>query len=188
MQRWHIRDIILVTILAIFMGVIFWAIGPLYAVLAAALAPAGLQPLANELLLGIWVMAGPLAGFVIRIPGAATLGEFLGAAVEMFLGGTWGAATLISGAVQGIGSELGFAFTGYKRYNWLTLTLSAITTTLVTFLWDYFRSGYNAYHFGFLMLLLVVRFISVFVFGGVLTHLITNLLTRAHVLPSVSKS
>ena len=99
MKRWHIRDIILVTIIAIFMGVIFWAIGPVYTILAAALAPFGLQPLANELLLGIWVMAGPLAGFVIRIPGAATLGELLGAVVEMFLGGIWGASTLISGVL-----------------------------------------------------------------------------------------
>ncbi|HIW71962.1 MAG TPA: ECF transporter S component [Candidatus Levilactobacillus faecigallinarum] len=188
MQRWHIRDIILVTIIAIFMGVIFWVIGPLYAILSAALAPWGLQPLANEILIGVWVMAGPLAGFVIRIPGAATLGEFLGAAVEMFLGGTWGASTLISGAVQGIGSELGFAFMGYKRYNWLTLVLSAFTTTLVTFTWSFFREGYSAYHVGFLLFFFVVRFISVFVFGGILTQLITNLLSRAHVLPNLSKN
>jgi len=188
MQRWHIRDIILVTIIAIFMGVIFWVTGPAYSVLSGVLAPFGLQPFANDLLLGIWVMAGPLAGFVIRIPGSATLGEFLGAAVEMFLGGAWGAATLISGAVQGIGSELGFAIMRYKHYNWVTLTLSAITTTLVTFSWDYFRSGYNAYHFGLLMALLVTRFVSIFVFGGVLTRLITNLLARAHVLPQLSKN
>ncbi|KRL93529.1 ECF transporter S component [Levilactobacillus hammesii] len=182
MKRWHIRDIILVTIIAIFMGVIFWAIGPVYTILAAALAPAGLQPLANELLLGIWVMAGPLAGFVIRIPGAATLGELLGAVVEMFLGGIWGASTLISGTLQGFGSELGFILTGYKRYGWFTLVLSALTTTIVTFIWDLFRSGYAAYHLPFLLLLFCVRFLSVFIFGGVLTKLINNLLVRAHVL------
>ncbi|KRK36187.1 ECF transporter S component [Levilactobacillus parabrevis] len=182
MKRWHIRDIILVTIIAIFMGVIFWAIGPVYTILAAALAPFGLQPLANELLLGIWVMAGPLAGFVIRIPGAATLGELLGAVVEMFLGGIWGASTLISGVLQGFGSELGFIFTGYKRYGWFTLAMSTLTTTIVTFAWDLIRNGYTAYHLPFLLLLFVVRLLSVFVFGGVLTKLINNLLVRAHVL------
>ena len=186
MKSWHIRDIILVTILAIFMGVIFWIINPVYTVLAAALAPFGLQPLANEIVLGIWVMAGPLAGFIIRIPGSATLGEFLGAAVEMFLGGIWGASTLISGAVQGIGAEIGFAATGYKRYNWTSLFISCLTTAIVTFAWDLFRSGYAAYHPSFLVLLFVVRCISIFLFGGVLTKLITNLLARAHVLPNVS--
>lgn len=185
MKAWHVRDIILVTILAIFMGVIFWVINPVYTLLATALAPFGLQPLANEILLGVWVMAGPLAGFIIRIPGAATLGEFLGAAVEMFLGGIWGASTLISGAIQGLGAEIGFAATRYKAYNWVTLVLTSLTTTLVTFVWDLFRSGYASYHLGFLLLLLVVRFCSVFLFGGVLTKLITNLLARAHVLPNV---
>lgn len=182
MKQWHVRDIILVTILAIFMGVIFWVTGPVYTVLAAALAPFGLQPMANDMLLGLWCMAGPLAGFIIRIAGAATLGELLGSIVEMFLGGMWGASTLISGIVQGVGAELGFAFTGYKRYNWMTLVLSALTTTLVTFGWDFFRSGYNKYQFGFMMLLLLTRFVSVFIFGGVLTKLITNLLGRAHIL------
>lgn len=188
MARWHVKEIILVTILAIFMGVIFWVTGPLYTLLGAALAPLGLQPMANDLLLGLWCMAGPLAGFIIRIPGAATLGEFLGSVVEMFLGNMWGATTLISGIVQGIGSELGFALTGYKHYNWLTLVLSALTTTLVTFGWDFFRNGYNKYQLGFMLLLLMTRFISVFIFGGVLTKLITNLLNRAHILAPRAKA
>lgn len=64
-------------------------------------------------------MAGPLTGFVVRTFGSAFVGEFLGAAVEVFLGGQWGAGAFISGLVQGIGSELGFAFTGYKRYDWV---------------------------------------------------------------------
>lgn len=182
MKHWHIRDIILVTIIAIFMGIIFWAIGPVYTILQAALAPVGLSPLANELVIGIWVMAGPLAGFVIRIPGAATLGELLGSIVEMFLGGMWGASTLISGILQGFGSELGFICTGYKRYGWLTLVLSALTTTIVTFAWDMVRNGYAAYHLPLLLLLVGVRFVSIFLFGGVLTKLINNLLVRAHVL------
>ncbi|MFC6205960.1 MULTISPECIES: ECF transporter S component [Levilactobacillus] len=186
MKGWHVRDIIFVTILAIFMGTIFFVTGPLYTVLAAALAPAGLQPLANELLLGIWVMAGPLAGFIIRIPGSATLGEFLGAVVEMFFGGIWGASTLISGALQGIGSELGFALTGYKHYGWFTLALSSLTTAIVTFGWDMIKNGYASYHLGFMALLFVVRLLSIFFFGGVLTKLIANLLVRAHVLPSAA--
>ncbi|MCM6795981.1 ECF transporter S component [Levilactobacillus brevis] len=187
MKNWHLRDIILVTILAIFMGVIFWALNPVYTLLAAALAPLGLQPLANEILLGVWVMAGPLAGFIIRIPGAATLGEFLGAVVEMFLGGIWGASTLISGAIQGLGAEIGFAATGYKRFGWGSLALSTLTTTIVTFAWDLLRSGYATYHLNFLLLLFVVRLLSVFFFGGVLTKLIANLLIRVHVLPTTNR-
>lgn len=182
MQRWHLRNIILVTLLAIFLGVIFWAITPLYTVLTAVLVPFGLSSLANDLLLGVWVMAGPLAGYLIRIPGAAILGEFLGSVVEMFLGNAWGAGTLISGALQGLGAELGFTMTRYRHYNWLTLLLSALTTTIVTFAWSLIKEGYGAYHFQLLALLLGVRFLSIFCFSGILTHLIANLLVRAHVL------
>jgi ABC-type cobalt transport system, permease component. len=39
MARWHVKDIILVTILAIFMGVIFWVTGPLYTVFRCGSSP-----------------------------------------------------------------------------------------------------------------------------------------------------
>ncbi|WP_416354211.1 ECF transporter S component [Agrilactobacillus fermenti] len=182
MKQWHLREIIMLTLLSIFLGVIFWVTGPIYNVLAAALTPFGLAPAANDLLLGLWVMAGPLAGFMIRIPGSATLGEFLGAVVEMFLGGQWGAATMISGIVQGVASEAGFALVGYKKYNWLSLSLSVLTTTVLTFVWDLFRSGYGAYKPGMLVMLFFLRLLSIFVFGGILTKLIVSLLERSHMI------
>lgn len=181
-NAWHLRDIILLTLIAIFFGVIYWVIGPLYNLLTVALTPVGLGPAANDILIGVWVMAGPLAGYVFRKVGAATLGEFLGAVVEMFFGGQWGASTMISGVIQGLGSELGFALTGYKRYDWTSLGLSVVTTTIVTFGWDLFRNGYAAYHIGLLVALFVIRLASTFIFAGVLTRAITNLLDRTHLL------
>lgn len=117
-NAWHLRDIILLALIAIFCGVIFWVIGPLYNILTVALTPVGLGPAANDILMGVWCMAGPLAGIIFKRVGAAFLGEFLGSVVEMFLGGQWGASTMISGVVQGVASELGFTFTGYKNFNW----------------------------------------------------------------------
>lgn len=89
-NAWHLRDIILLTLIAIFFGVIYWVVGPLYNVLTVALTPIGLGPGANDVVMGIWVMAGPLAGYVFKKVGSATLGEFLGSIVEMFLGGAMG--------------------------------------------------------------------------------------------------
>ncbi|PWG00077.1 ECF transporter S component [Levilactobacillus bambusae] len=181
-SSWHLRSIILLALISLFFGVIFWVISPLYDVLTAILTPMGLAPFANEILIGVWCMAGPVAGYLLRIPVAAFLGEFIGAAVEMLLGSQWGASDLIAGAIQGVGSELGFTLTGYKRYNWGTLLLSAVTVTLVTFGWDMIKNGYGSYHLPLLLGLLAVRFLSNFFFGGVLTKAIVNLLDRAHVL------
>ena len=177
----HLRDIILIALIGIIFGVIYFAAGFVYNGLTVLLTPIGYGPMANDLTMGIWCMAGPLAGFLLRTPGAAFLGEFLGAAVEMLLGDQWGAANLISGAVQGIGSELGFTFTLYKMYNWLTLLISSLTLTFVTFGWDWFRNGYNK--FGFKNVYYFSgRLLSMFFFCGVLVMLIERLLERSHVM------
>lgn len=180
--RWHVRDIILLALIGILFGAIFLGTNFIYDGLTVALTPVGLAPLANDISMGLWIMAGPLAGFMLRIPGAGFLGEFLAAVGEMFFGGQWGASTMISGAIQGIAIELGFTLTGYRFYNWLTLLLSTLTSTLITFGWDMFRNGYAAFAPKMLILLVIVRFISIFFFGGILVKLITNLLERSHVL------
>lgn len=181
-HTFHLRDIILLALIAIIFGVIYYATGFIYNALTVALTPVGYGPMANDITIGIWCMAGPLAGFLLRIPGSSFLGEFLGAAVEMFLGNQWGAANLISGVVQGLGTELGFTLTLYKFYNWLTVILTSLTATFVTFGWDWFRNGYNHFAPHMLVVMLVVRFLSMFIFSGVLVKLIANLLKRTHVI------
>lgn len=178
----HLRDIILLALIGIIFGVIYHAAGFLYNGLTLLLTPVGYGPMANDITMGIWCMAGPLAGFMFRLPGASFLGEFLGAAVEMFLGDQWGAATLISGAVQGVGTELGFTLTGYRIYNWLTIIMVTIMTTIVTFAWDWFRNGYSHFAGQMLVVMIIVRLISIFFFTGVLNKLIINMLERAHVI------
>lgn len=181
-NSWQLRDIILMTLIAIFFGVIYWIIGPLYNILTIAMIPFGLGPAANDILMGIWCMAGPLDGYIFRKVGASILGEFLGSFVEMFFGGQWGASTLIYGIIQGAGSELGFALTGYKHYDWISLFLSVLTTTIVTFGWDLFRNGYINYSVSLLLILFIIRLISIFIFAGVLTRSIAGLLDRTHLL------
>ncbi|AVK64235.1 ABC transporter permease [Lactobacillus sp. CBA3606] len=180
-KAWHLSDIILIALIGIFFGAIFMGTNYVYDVLTALLAPVGLSGLANELLLGLWCMPGMLAGYLIRLKGAATLGELLASIVEMFFGGQWGISTLISGVTQGIGAELGYVITRYRHYDWFGLTASALTTTIVTFAWDLARNGYIKLQLWLLILYFVVRFCSMFLFGGVLTRLITNLLDRSHV-------
>lgn len=181
-HSFHLRDIILLALIAIIFGVIYYAAAFIYNGLTVLLTPLGYGPMANDITMGIWCMAGPLAGFMLRLPGAAFLGEFLGAAVEMFLGNQWGAANLISGAIQGVGTELGFTVTLYKVYNWGTVLVTSFFATLVTFAWDWFRNGYSHFAPNMLIIMLVIRFISMFVFSGVLVKLVINMLGRAHVI------
>ena len=181
-MKFHLKDIILLTLISIIFGIIYFAAGFIYNALTLLLTPIGYGPMANDITMGIWCMAGPLAGFMLRLPGASFLGEFLGAAIEMFLGDQWGAANLISGFVQGLGTELGFTVTAYRLYNWLTVIAVTLTTTITTFAWDWVRNGYNHFAPQMLIVMFIVRLLSVFIFSGVLNKLIINLLSRAHVI------
>lgn len=174
-RGWALRDVIFLAIIAIFFGVIYQLWGASYYFLSAT----PLKPYANDMTIGVWLMAGPLAGVLLQKFGATTIGEVLAAVVEMLLFSSWGAATLIYGFVQGIGSELGFALTGYKNWSKLGLILSVLTSTIVTFAWDLVNSGYMAYKSGMLITLFVIRLISVGLFAGVLVYLINALVAKS---------
>ena len=179
---YSLRDVIFVALVGIFFGVIFFAAIPLYNVLTVVLTPKGIAPMANDIVLGIWLMAGPMAAMLTRKMFACTLGEILGAFMEAIIGGQWGAATLISGLVQGIGSGLGFAMTGYRRFDKFGLLLSTITANLVTFGLSMLNEGYAKYEPKLIVLYLVVRFISIGFFSGVLVYLINRLVEKAGVM------
>ncbi len=61
-NKWSLRDVIFLAIIAIFFGIIYqvWS----YAYYALAATP--LKPYANDLTLGVWIMAGPLAGILLK--------------------------------------------------------------------------------------------------------------------------
>lgn len=177
-HTWSLRDVIFLAIIAIFFGVIY----QLWSFAYYAIAATPLKPYANDLTIGVWLMAGPLAGVLLKRIGATVIAEILAAAVEMMLFSSWGAANLIAGFVQGIGNELGFAMTGYKNWSKLGLLLSSIMATIVTFGWDWFQSGYSAYHFGMIVTLFIIRFISIGFFAGILVYWINQLVAKTNLL------
>lgn len=179
---YSLRDVAFIALTGIFCGAIFFGTTVSYNFLSAGLAAIGLGPFANDILLGLWMIAGPLAAMLTRKVGASTLGELLGSFVEMVLGGQWGAATLISGLIQGVGNGLGFAMAGYKHFDKLGLLLSNITGTIITFGWSMINEGYAKYNLGFLILLFVVRLISIGFFSGVLVYWINKLVEKSGIL------
>lgn len=181
-NTWNLRNIILLTLISIICGVIFFAAGFLYNAVSLLLTPWGLAPFANDALLGLWVLAAPLAGFIFKRAGAPVLASVIGSIVEMFLGGQWGISTIISGIEQGIASELGFTITGYKHFDKLAVVTTTLSTTIITFIWDLFRSGYNQYAPSLLVMLFIVRLLSIFILGVLLPKLVANMLEKSRVI------
>ena len=110
---WRVVDIVVASVVAVAVGVIFWAWSaawPLIEGLTVAFPPsAGLYT-------GGWLMAGVLGGLIIRKPGAALYFEVLAAAVSGVLGTQFGLSVLLSGAIQGLGAELVFLLFLYRKF------------------------------------------------------------------------
>lgn len=184
-KKWTLQQVVLLALLAFLFGGVFMGAALLYAALSAMLTPLGLAPFANEILFGLWIMAAPMAGMLIPRKGSATLGEVLAALAEMLYGSYFGPGVLLSGLIQGLGSELGFAITKYKRYDTVTLLYSGLGITAFSFTFEFFKYGYGAYGIGMILSLLAVRILSVLFFGVFLVSLVMKLYKRVQLLSAV---
>lgn len=112
--RWRTIDLIVVGTLGVAFGVAYWAWGMAYVVPSTALQTV-FPPLAG-ITSAPWLMAGVVGGLVVRRPGAALLTELIAAVVSALVGTQWGATVLVSGTLQGLGAEVGFAVFRYAAF------------------------------------------------------------------------
>ncbi len=175
-SSWSVKSVILVTLIGILCGVIYmYGVNTIYNVVKVAVSPTGASPVVDCAFAGLWFIAAPLSMYFVPTIGSGTIGETLAAVVEMFLGGQWGAMTLLYGIVQGAGNELGFfpKKSRYVDFSWLSCLLGAFGAGLAAFIYNYFVSGYNQYGVGLLTLLFLVNTASALIFDGVMVKLIT---------------
>lgn len=132
--QWRVVDIVVASVIAVACAVIFLAWIPLSAGPSTLLKP--LLPGVQGLLNGPWLIAGPLAGLIVRKPGAALYAEFVAAALELLILPAYGGSVLISGLIQGLGAELVFAFFLYRSFGPLVALLSGAVAGLAETLFD----------------------------------------------------
>lgn len=125
--RWRTVDIVTAAILAVVLGVVFWAWGLVWTPLSVVL---GLLPGLAGVLNGPWLIAGVLGALIIRKPGAALFTELLAATVSALIGAQWGFGTLLSGFVQGLGAEIIFAIVAYAQWRLWVAVVAAIGSAI----------------------------------------------------------
>ncbi|MGI6152205.1 MAG: ECF transporter S component [Christensenellaceae bacterium] len=182
--RWKLKDIIMVGILGVIFAVIYLAV--LYAGLGvtAVLTPYGLGTLGFEIFYGIWFMGATLAMYIIQKPGVAIVTEFLAAFLEMLMGNSGGPMVLLSGAMQGLGCELGFTVFRYKRYDMLSMCMSGIFAALISFAFGFIQAGFGLIDAGLLVVMLGVRIATAVLFAGVISKKTGDGLAKTGVLKS----
>ncbi len=132
-SSWRTVDIVVTAAIAVAFGVVIWAWNLLWA--AATPLFVALPP-AQNLMYGVWLVPGVLAGLVVRKPGAAFFAEVLAATVSLLLGSQWGLDAALSGVFQGAGAELGFAVARYRVWTVATALLAAALSAVGAWIHD----------------------------------------------------
>jgi energy-coupling factor transport system substrate-specific component len=175
---WRTRDILVVAIIGVAFGVVFWAWGLAW----SAFAPLNLVfPVLRDALYAVWLVPAVLAPLIVRKPGAALFAEMVAAGVSAILGSQWGVDTLLSGFVQGAAAELVFAFTLYRLWSWPVLAIAAIASAAAAWIHDW-ALYYPAISVDLQLARGVLMAISALVFVALGSVLLERSLRRAGVL------
>ena len=174
-----LRELVLVVVLGVVFGFLYWVFVQAWNALAIVMGPAG--DISQHLVFGSWLLVAPIALAILRRPGVGVLAEMLAATIEvLFLGSPVGPLLLLSAALQGIGSELPFVLTRYRRYGWGVFAASGALGASLVFAWTAYRMGW--YGQDLLALRLGIQVLSGIVLGGLLAKVIVRALERTGVL------
>lgn len=174
-----LKDIVLMVVLGVVFGFLYWALVQAWNGLAVLMGPAG--DLAQHVLLGGWLLVAPIAIAIIRRPGVGILAEVIASVVEVvFLGSPVGPLLVVAALLQGLGSEIPFALGRYRRFGWGRFAASGLLGATLVFGWSAFRFGW--YGQDVLVLRLVLQAVSGVVLGGLLAKVVVDALLRTGVL------
>lgn len=138
--------------------------------------------LAFAAICGGFYVSGPLCGYIIRKPGAATLAETMNGVAQVLSGNPNGVMVLAAGFLQGFMSDLGFAFFGYQRWGSPVIALSGALAPLLQQIPEVYFFGVGNMGIGYNLLALAIRMVSGAVYALVLVKPIAHGLARAGVL------
>jgi energy-coupling factor transport system substrate-specific component len=131
---------------------------------------------------GGFYISGPLCGYIIRKPGAATIAETMNGVAQVLSGNPNGIMVLGAGFLQGFMSDLGFALYGYKKWTLQAIALSGALAPLLQQVPEVYFFGVGDLGLPYHLLALVIRMISGAVYAIVLVKPIAHALANAGVL------
>ena len=181
-NKWELRDVILMASLGLIFAIIYLAVFNVGMGISAALAVTGLADFAFDIIYGVWFMAGTMAAYIMRKKGVGLLTELLASVIELLFGNAGGLSVVITGLIQGLGTELGFAVFRYRRWNLLSMSVAGILSGIFIYVYELFYLQYYMLspmmHVGHL----VIRSISAVVFSAVICKLAGDGLAKTGVM------
>lgn len=178
-HKWSLKEIIVMSALGVAFAPLYMAWIQVWALVTGLLGPIGL-----DIVFGFWFVVSIICAHIFRKPGAALISEWIAAVVQIPLGSPSGAWLILTGFVQGLGAELPFWLTKYKKFNTSVLVLSGVGAAIASFIYNWFRFGYSGLTPTLLITMLVIRMVSGAVLAGILGKGIAEGLAATGVLNS----
>jgi energy-coupling factor transport system substrate-specific component len=178
-KTWHTPDIVVVAVLAVAFGVIFWVMAGLWSVAEATFA---FFPPGKAAIYGVWLLPAVLGGLIVRKPGAAVATEFLAALISALLGNQWGTTVLLQGFLEGLGAEVIFLAFGYRSFRLPVAMLAAAGAGIAATLFDVAVWYKDLAWWSFKLPYIVIGSLSSLIIAGIGGHLLTRALARTGVL------
>lgn len=140
-------------------------------------------PIATSTIVGIYMIYGVLAMYIIRKPGAAAITYMIGAVVQTLIGNSYGMPAAFTAAIcYAVAVEGVFGVMRYKRWGYLSVCVASL---LAVPLWFFFAAkmfGYMEWGIHVLLLTLLVRCASGVLLCGVLTKWIGDAMAKTGLL------
>lgn len=175
--KWTMRETLIVAALGAVFGVLYLGWVQVWLV-----AQAVFGPVTMDVVMGFWFIVSIIAAAIVRKPGVALVSEVLAAATQILLGSPAGLLLLLTGFVQGLGCEVVFAATRWRRWSLPVLMAAGAGAAVFSFAYTWVRFDYGSLAPGLLALMFALRLASGALLGGLLGWSIVNALHRTGVL------
>jgi energy-coupling factor transport system substrate-specific component len=138
--------------------------------------------LAFAAICGGFYIAGPLCGYIIRKPGAATIAETMNGVAQVLSGNPNGIMVLGEGFLQGFMSDTAFAFYGYRKWTLSVLAISGALAPLLAQIPEVYFFGFGNMGIPYNLLAVGIRMVSGAIYAVILVKPIAQGLAKAGVL------
>ncbi|MEX2356462.1 MAG: ECF transporter S component [Thermaerobacterales bacterium] len=178
-RTWTLKEIVVMSALGVAFAPLYMAWIQVWALVTGLLGPVGL-----DLIFGFWFIVSIICAYIFRKPGAALYSEWIAAVVQIPLGSPSGVWLILTGFIQGLGAEIPFFATRYKRFTLPVLMAAGMGASVLSFGYNWIRFGYGELAPGLLITMFVLRLLSGAVLAGVLGKWVADGLAATGVLNS----
>lgn len=167
---WTTRETVITAVSAVVFGMIYLAWVQVW-----LLAQGLIGPIAMDIVFGLWFAGSTFNAYVIRKPGVALATAMIAVITQLLAGNPAGLILLVTGLVQGFGSELPFALTGWRRYSWPVVLASGAAAAVMSFGYNWIRFDYGNLEPSLLLAMFAIRVTSGVVLGALVPRVFANL-------------